>query len=128
MEKRTEEWFRQSDYDMDTAEYMHQGGRNIYAVFMCHLAVEKALKGLFYEKLRAVPPKTHNLVFLLNKIDLKPPESPGKFIIKLSEASIPTRYPEDLAKVQQAYTESVVQDMLSRAKEVITWIKGQHWT
>ena len=23
MEKRTEEWFRQADYDMDTAEYMY---------------------------------------------------------------------------------------------------------
>jgi predicted nucleotidyltransferase len=25
MEKRTEEWLRQSDYDMDTAEYMYRG-------------------------------------------------------------------------------------------------------
>jgi HEPN domain-containing protein len=125
MEKRTEEWFRQADYDMDTAEYMYQGGRYIYAVFMCHLAIEKALKGFFHETLREIPPKTHNLVFLLNKIGLKPPESLGKFIIKLSEASIPTRYPEDLAQVQQAYTQSVVQDMLVRAKEVILWIKRQ---
>ena len=46
MEKRTEEWLRQSDYDMDTALYMYEGGRFIYAVFMCHLAVEKTLKGL----------------------------------------------------------------------------------
>ena len=48
MEKQTQEWLNQSDYDMDTAEYMHQGGRHIYAVFMCHLAIEKALKGLYY--------------------------------------------------------------------------------
>lgn len=44
MEKQTQEWFRQSDYDMDTAEYMYQGGRYIYTVFMCHLSIEKALK------------------------------------------------------------------------------------
>ena len=25
MEKRTEEWLRQADYDIDTAEYMYQG-------------------------------------------------------------------------------------------------------
>ena len=29
MEKRTEEWLRQSDYDMDTALYMYEGGRFI---------------------------------------------------------------------------------------------------
>ena len=50
MEKQTEEWFKQADYDMDTADYMHKGGRHIYAVFMCHLSVEKALKGLYTTK------------------------------------------------------------------------------
>jgi HEPN domain-containing protein len=56
MEKRTEEWLRQSDYDMDTADYMFHGGRHLYAVFMCHLAVEKALKAVYFEKLREIPP------------------------------------------------------------------------
>ncbi|WP_367401612.1 HEPN domain-containing protein [Geoalkalibacter halelectricus] len=39
MEKRTEEWLRQSDYDFETAEVMFNSGRQIYAVFMCHLAI-----------------------------------------------------------------------------------------
>ena len=123
MENRTEEWLRQSDYDMDTAEYMHKGGRYIYAVFMCHLAVEKALKGLYYEKLRKIPPKSHNLIYLLNEIGIKPPREPGKFIVKLSEASIPTRYPENLIKLQQVYSEKVVRDILIAGKELVAWIK-----
>lgn len=125
MEKQTQEWLNQSDYDMDTAEYMHQGGRHIYAVFMCHLAIEKALKGLYYEKRLELPPKSHNLIYLLNEIGIKPPEDPGKFIVKLSEASIPTRYPENLARVQQAYSDSLVKDILAKGKEVISWIKAQ---
>ena len=125
MEKRTEEWLRQSDYDMDTADYMHQGGRYIYAVFMCHLAIEKALKGLYYEKRRVFPPKSHNLIYLLNEIGVKPPEDPGKFIVKLSEAGVPIRYPEDLTKMQQTYTEAISGDILVRGKEVIAWIRKQ---
>ena len=39
-----EEWFRQADYDLETAEYMLRGGRRFYAVFISHLAVEKALE------------------------------------------------------------------------------------
>ena len=35
------EWIKQSDYDMDTAKYMFNGGRYAYIVFICHLAVEK---------------------------------------------------------------------------------------
>ena len=99
MEKQTEEWLKQADYDMDTADYMYKGGRYIYAVFMCHLSVEKALKRLYFEKLRKIPPKSHNLVYLLNEIGIKPPENPGMFIVKLGEASIPTRYPENLARL-----------------------------
>jgi len=30
----SDEWLKQSDYDMETAEYMFQGGRYFYAVFM----------------------------------------------------------------------------------------------
>jgi HEPN domain-containing protein len=125
MEERTAEWLRQSDYDMDTAHYMYHGGRYFYAVFMCHLAIEKSLKGLYYERLRQFPPKSHSLVYLLNEIGIKPPEGPGRFIIKLSEASIPTRYPEDLAKLQQNYTENIVREVLVKGKEVVTWIKRQ---
>ncbi len=125
MEKRTQEWLSQAEYDMDTAEYMQQGGRYIYAVFMCHLAAEKALKGFYYEIRREFPPKSHNLVHLLNQIGVKPPEEFGRFAIKLSEASIPTRYPVDLAKAQKNYPEDVTQDILEKAKEFITWIKEQ---
>jgi len=125
MEKRTKEWLKQSAYDMDTAVYMHEGGRHIYAVFMCHLAVEKALKGLYYEKRRDIPPKSHNLIYLLNEIGIKPPTEPGKFIVKLNEASVPTRYPENLIKLQKVYNKIVVKDILSSGKELITWIKRQ---
>jgi HEPN domain-containing protein len=125
LDKKTEQWIKQSDYDIDTASYMFQGGRYFYSVFMCHLAVEKALKGLYYEKLQEVPPKTHNLIFLLNQIGIKPPEEQGKFIIKLNSASIVTRYPEDLEKIQKQYTEVVTKEILSKCKEVLIWIKNQ---
>lgn len=125
MEKRTQEWLRQSDYDLETADAMHRAGRYVYAVFMCHLAVEKAIKGLYYEKRRQLPPKSHNLIYLLNEMGLKPPEKPGKFVVKLNEASVPTRYPDSLAKIQEIYREAVVEDILAGSREVILWIRQQ---
>ena len=125
MEKRTEEWFKQSEYDLATAEYMFQGGRYFYAVFMCHLSIEKALKGLYSEKLRKIPPKVHNLVHLLQEIGLKPPEKPGKAIVQLNGASIITRYPEELENIQRAYPKEMVEELLRDAREVTVWIKNQ---
>ena len=80
------------------------------------------LKKHFSQK---IPPKSHNLIYLLNEIGIKPPEEPGKFVAKLNEASIPTRYPENLSKLQQVYTEMVVKDILKKGKELATWIKEQ---
>ena len=59
--KPPEEWFRQADYDLETAEAMFKAGRYIYTVFMCHLSIEKALKGLYAKRFRKDPPKIHNL-------------------------------------------------------------------
>jgi len=84
MVKNPEEWLNQAIYDMDTAEYMFNGGRYIYAVFMCHLSIEKALKGLYQNRLNEIPPKTHNLVYLINKTEINPPEKIGKFLVKLN--------------------------------------------
>ena len=119
------EWLRQADYDIGTAEFMHNGGRWFYSVFMCHLAIEKAMKGLYQFKLKEVPPKTHNLVYLLNKIAIKPEERIGKFLIKLNEANIATRYPDDLAQLERNYTQQVTAEMLINSKETLEWIKKQ---
>ena len=45
--KPLEEWLKQVEYDLETAEVMLKGRRFIYAVFMYHLAGEvlKWLKG-----------------------------------------------------------------------------------
>lgn len=124
MEKKPKEWLRQADYDLDTAEVMFKAGRYFYAVYMCHLSVEKAIKGLYQEKLNELPPRVHNLVYLLNKIGVKPSEENGKFLIRLNEANIATRYPEDLDKLQRDYTSQIAQDIIARSKEILQWIKG----
>ncbi len=125
MGKEPQEWLRQANYDLDTAEFMFNGGRYFYAVFMCHLSIEKALKGLFTEKLKEEPPKVHNLIYFLNKIGIKPPEDIGRFVVKLNEATVTTRYPEDLDKMQKDFSQPIVQDIISKSKETFEWIKRQ---
>jgi len=121
-----EEWLNQADYDMDTAEYMLRGGRNVYAVFMCHLAVEKALKGLYQARLDRTPPKTHNLAYLLGQTGLTAPQATVEFLVQLNEAHIATRYPDDLMAMQNAYPAPAVRALLTQAKDVVRWTKEQH--
>jgi HEPN domain-containing protein len=125
MNAKIQEWLKQSEYDINTAEFMYSGGRCFYAAFMCHLAIEKSLKGLFFSKTQKVPPKTHNLIYLLDKIGVKPDENIGKFIAKLNEVSIATRYPEDVDKLQKIFTDTVTKQILSQTKETLEWINKQ---
>ena len=123
MDKRPLEWFRQADYDLKTAEIMFDNKRYIYAAFMCHLAIEKALKGLYTRKLHALPPKTHNLIFLLEKIKADIPHDMYDFIFTLNGVSVPTRYPEDLKTMRKDYTKSTTNPLLEKSKEVLQCLK-----
>ena len=119
------EWLKQANYDMDTADAMFSSGRYFYAVFMCHLSIEKSLKGLYSKVSGEIPPKIHNLLRLLNKTGKKPEQKTEKFIIKLNTASVATRYPDDLARMQANYTEDVTKEIITKSKEVLQWVKTQ---
>lgn len=125
MKEKHLEWLKQAEYDIGLAQYMYEGGHNFYAVFMCHLSIEKALKGLFYKSSGEIPPKTHNLVHLLKDIANKPDEEMLKFIIKINSASVVTRYPEDLNKIRSQYPKNVTDEIIQHSKEVIEWVKRQ---
>ncbi|MGV8122514.1 MAG: HEPN domain-containing protein [Candidatus Xenobiia bacterium LiM19] len=125
MSMTPEEWLKQADYDMDTADIMHNNKRHYYAVFMCHLSIEKALKGLFQQKTSTLPPKGHNLISLLQKSGVVYDEKTGVFLTMLNEVDVKTRYPDNLDRLIEQYPEKNVAEVLNKAKEALEWIKAQ---
>jgi len=123
--KAYKEWYLQADYDFDTAEAMYKSGRYLYTVFMCHLCIEKALKGLMTKSLKITPPKVHNLVYLVDKIDLTLSEEHKNFVLYLNHTSLPTRYPEDLNRMMKLYNKEKAKDYLKDTKDFLQWIKEQ---
>ncbi len=121
--KPPKEWFKQSEYDLETAKAMFKMGRYIYTIFMCHLSIEKALKGLYTDILNDIPPKIHNLIYLIKKIDLLLPDNLKEFIIELNRVSIPTRYPEELSILLKEYNRRRVTNILKNTKEILKWLK-----
>lgn len=117
------EWLKQAVYDMKTAEAMFKSKRHIYAVFMCHLSIEKAMKGIYAQKMKGVPPKTHNLIYLVEKMNLKLPETSYDFVFTLNGLSVPTRYPDDLQRLLNTYTKAKTGKILNQGKEVLKWLK-----
>ena len=121
--KPSEEWFKQADYDLETAEAMFGIGRYIYTVFMCHLSVEKALKGLYAKKFEKDPPKIHNLNYLAEKVELDVSQEFQDFIDRLNNLSVPTRYPDELDRLLKDYKQDATEAVLNHSKELLLCLK-----
>jgi HEPN domain-containing protein len=120
---RSGEWLKQAEYDMKTADAMFDAKRYIYVVFMCHLAIEKALKGLYMQILKELPPKTHNLLLLVEKSKVDMPEDLYEFVVRLNGVSVPTRYPEDIEKLKKDYSKKNTGTLLETSKGVLKWLR-----
>ena len=123
MRRDSKNWLASADYDIETASHMLATGRYLYVIFMCHLALEKTLKAIAAEVQGRIPPKSHDLLYLVTLGSVKPSQAHLDFIGKLNNASIPTRYPEDLAKTISVYPKKVAEDYFERTKEVVQWLK-----
>lgn len=121
--KPSTEWFKQADYDLETAEVMLNNGRYIHTVFMCHLSIEKALKGLYGVILSEEPPKTHDLIYLVEKIKLGLSSLHQNFIEELNDLSIPTRYPDELERLLKHYKKTKTKQIFTYSKELLQWLK-----
>ncbi|MBM3437110.1 MAG: HEPN domain-containing protein [Bacteroidetes bacterium] len=111
-------WFLQSDYDFETAISLFRSSRYVHAIFMFHLAIEKALKAIYIKKTNSVPPKTHNLTYFIEKLNLKLNQEDYTFVFKLNDASLPTRYTEDIKKLISFYSKSRTQMILEHSKKI----------
>jgi len=117
------EWLKQAEYDMDTAKAMFKTGRYIYAVFMCHLAIEKIIKGTYSKIIKKDPPKTHDLIYLSELTSLDLTEDFTKFLDSLNDLSIPTRYPDELEKLVQQYSRERTKKILNQTEELLQCLK-----
>lgn len=122
MTNLSHEWLKQSDYDFNTAKDMFKAGRYIYTVYMCHLAIEKALKSLVVIATREVPPRTHNLIQLVKISSANLNAEQIQFIAEINTASITTRYPEELAKSLTSFNRDIAMEYLKKSEDVIKCI------
>jgi HEPN domain-containing protein len=123
--KAYNEWILQSDYDFETAEAMFNTARYVYSVFMCHLCIEKILKSQYVKRYNKIAPKSHNLLWLAEEIGIDFPDNLYKFIFRLNDASLPTRYPQELKDAIKLYSKDVTLEIINKTKELLQWIKQQ---
>ena len=116
------EWFRQAQYDLGTAESLVSVGRYPPAIFFCHLSLEKALKALYIEKYNENPEKTHSLIYLVELVELEPPQSYLDSLFVINRIGVTGRYPNNIEKVIEQYSKTKTEKFLSETKEILAWL------
>lgn len=95
MKEEARYWYGLSDYDFDAAKALYKTGIYKYVVFMCHQAVEKAIKAYYAEVKEKWPLKIHSLWKLMYQSGLYVSLSKRQieFIAFLEPMNVESRYP-----------------------------------
>ncbi len=116
-------WFKQSEADLKSAENSINSKDFYLAVFCCHQAVEKSLKGLCLIKLKEIP-QGHSIIYLAQKV--KVPNELSSGIRDLNPEYLTTRYPDIASAVPaELYDKDIAERHYKTAEQVITWVKKQ---
>ena len=118
--KQIEYWINTAKSDLDSAELLIRESRYIHGLFFCHLAIEKELKAHVVKATGNIPPKSHNLIYLLDLTTLEIRESYENFLGILMKYQLEGRYP-DYNPVIPA--KDKVLEYLSKTKEIMIWLE-----
>ena len=92
---------------------------------MCHLSVEKVLKAIVVKRVRKSAPKTHDLLYLASLAGVEIPKDHASIMAHLNEASVPTRYPEDMSRLVKSYNKRAAERYLRETKDLLKCLRAQ---
>lgn len=121
MRKEVENWLKQSEADLRSAENSLNSKDFYVSAFLSQQAVEKCLKALMLKE-KGELIKSHNISRLAKLLNL-----PYKLLIKISELEPvyqETRYPDVASKIPaEEFEEKDAMEFLNIADEVVEWIR-----
>ena len=120
MRKEIENWWKQAERDLVTAENSCRSGDYYASVFWCQQAVEKALKAK-YIQLRNNLLKIHDLVKLAKEIQA--PEEMVQKCSKINPVYFEVRYPEGDELPSERVNQAEAKKIINFSKEILEWIK-----
>jgi len=115
-------WLDGAKYDMESAHDVYSVGRYPYALFLAHMALEKALKALYVRRTRRHAPQTHSLTLLARQMR---GELPADLVEKLAGYAgfhIQTRYPDYLFEFYDHCTPEFTRRTLEEMEGVFQWL------
>lgn len=94
-EEKVKYWIKSADNDWIVAGHLFEKGDYPYALFFGHSTVEKLLKAAFVCKFDELPPLSHRLIHLAEKVGLNLSPERLEMLEIITDFNIEARYPDE---------------------------------
>lgn len=116
-------WIEQAEDDWSVVELLYKGRKFLQSLFFAHLVIEKICKSLWIKhNEKNIPPKTHNLIYLLSQTSIELSEEQSEFMLSLNRFQLEGRYPEYITKLQNICDEDFTTATLETTKKIRVWL------
>jgi len=116
-------WIAQADDDWSAVNTLFMGKNYLQCLFFAHLVIEKISKAIWIKyNDQNVPPRTHNLIFLLSETPISLTEDRSEFLLSLNRFQLEGRYPDYLTKMSDICNEQFTKSILETVTELRSWL------
>jgi HEPN domain-containing protein len=126
IENQAEYWQRGSQLDWESARRLWSSGQDLHwALFLGHLACEKALKALVVRHTSDYAPRTHNLLRLAEVAALDLNESQVTLLSVVNQFNLNIRYPDQQYDFYRRCTPEFTARYMEQIEEFLQWLSEQ---
>ncbi len=118
-------WIESSDEDYNVMNVLHNSKKNSYCLFFGQMVIEKLLKALYAKNNKGAPyaPKTHDLLYLAQKMELELTERQTLLLDMISDFNMSARYDDYKKEFYNKCNDEYTTTQLKNIEEVRTWLK-----
>ena len=112
-------WINTAEEDWLSVEVLLNSKRYLHCLFWAHLVLEKIVKAHWVKNnADNIPPKIHNIVWLLEKSNVDLGKETMDFLEKFNRFQLSTRYPDYMNQIYKHCTQDYTIDKLKKVKEI----------
>jgi HEPN domain-containing protein len=125
-EEHIQFWLEGAAHDLDAAESLLAAGKYDWCLFLGHLVLEKTLKAILVQKeSEKIPPKTHNLVKLAEKVSLELSDDQKIFLDEVNDFNLEIRYPDYKKAFYLHCSIEYTTERFNKIKEIYQWLRSR---
>jgi HEPN domain-containing protein len=118
-EEHINHWVNTAQYDWTGAEHAFSTKDYMHCLFWAHLVLEKLAKAHWIKTHEDnIPPKVHDVVWLLEESNIDLGETMIKFLEEFNKFQLSGRYPDYTNKIYKRCTKEYSGEQLEKVKEV----------